>query len=91
LLRLLNERKTADGSQIPLCTAIATANPARADYYNEPLDPANLDRFALQLCTDGLVHDKVHCCCYCCCCCRRRCRRRRRRRCCCCCCCLVLC
>ena len=41
---------------IPLCTAIATANPARADYYNEPLDPANLDRFALQLTTDGLVH-----------------------------------
>eukprot|EP01047_Picozoa_sp_COSAG01_P046369 COSAG01_NODE_4348_length_5116_cov_1.582220_6_plen_143_part_00 len=25
--RLLNERKTADGATIPLCTAIATANP----------------------------------------------------------------
>lgn len=59
LLRLLNERKTADGSQIPLRTAIATANPSRSDYYNEPLDPANLDRFALQLCTDGLVHDEA--------------------------------
>lgn len=59
LLRLLNERKTADGSSIPLCTAIATANPARADYYNEPLDPSNLDRFALQLRTDGLVHDQA--------------------------------
>lgn len=59
LLRLLNERKTADGSQIPLCTAIATANPPRSDYYNEPLDPANLDRFALQLSTDGLVHDEA--------------------------------
>jgi MoxR-like ATPase len=59
LLRLLNERKTADGLQIPLCTAIATANPSRSDYYNEPLDPANLDRFALQLCTNGLVHDEA--------------------------------
>ena len=87
LLRLLNERRTADGERIPLCTAIATANPARAvrpnlpstllllvqaraalpacrhidvvapqDYYNEPLDPANIDRFAMQLCTEGLVH-----------------------------------
>ena len=29
------------GDAIPLLTAIATANPARDDYYNEALDPAN--------------------------------------------------
>jgi Mg-chelatase subunit ChlD len=55
LLRLLNER-VHDGVPIPLLTAIATANPSRDDYYNEPLDPANLDRFTLQLRTRGLVH-----------------------------------
>jgi MoxR-like ATPase len=54
LLRILNERKFGDQS-IPLLTAIATSNPMRDEYYNEPLDPANLDRFALQLRVSGLL------------------------------------
>ncbi len=54
LLRLLQERKLGD-VPIPLLTAIATSNPQRDEYYNEPLDPANLDRFALQLRVPGLL------------------------------------
>jgi len=54
LLRVLNERKFGERS-IPLLTAIATSNPLRDEYYNEPLDPANLDRFALQLRVSGLI------------------------------------
>ncbi len=48
LLRVLNERRFGD-RPLPLLSAIATGNPASDAYYNEPLDPANLDRFALQL------------------------------------------
>lgn len=54
LLRVLNERKFG-GESIPLLTAIATGNPTNDDYYNEPLDPANLDRFTLQMRTLGLL------------------------------------
>jgi MoxR-like ATPase len=54
LLRVLQERKLGD-APIPLLTAIATSNPQRDEYYNEPLDPANLDRFALQLRVRGLL------------------------------------
>ena len=54
LLRILNERKFGD-QEIPLLTTIATSNPLRDEYYNEPLDPANLDRFALQLRVSGLL------------------------------------
>jgi MoxR-like ATPase len=54
LLRILNERKFGERA-IPLLTAIATSNPLRDEYYNEPLDPANLDRFALQLRVSGLI------------------------------------
>ena len=54
LLRILNERKFGD-TPIPLLTAIATSNPLRDEYYNEPLDPANLDRFAIQLRVAGLI------------------------------------
>lgn len=54
LLRVLNERKFG-GETIPLLTAIATGNPTKDDYYNEPLDPANLDRFTIQMRTLGLV------------------------------------
>jgi MoxR-like ATPase len=54
LLRVLNERKFG-GDRIPLLTAIATGNPTKDDYYNEPLDPANLDRFTLQMRTLGLL------------------------------------
>ncbi len=54
LLRILNERKFGADS-IPLLSAIATSNPRRDEYYNEPLDPANLDRVALQLRVPGLI------------------------------------
>ena len=54
LLRILNERKFGE-KPIPLFTAIATSNPLRDEYYNEPLDPANLDRFAIQLRVSGLI------------------------------------
>ena len=54
LLRILNERKFGD-DRIPLLTAIATGNPTKDDYYNEPLDPANLDRFTIQMRTLGLL------------------------------------
>jgi MoxR-like ATPase len=54
LLRILNERKFGE-QPIPLLTAIATSNPLREEYYNEPLDPANLDRFAIQLRVAGLI------------------------------------
>ena len=54
LLRILNERQFLDLS-LPLMTAIATSNPTSGDYYNEPLDPANLDRFTLQLKTRGAL------------------------------------
>jgi MoxR-like ATPase len=56
LLRILNEREFA-GESLGLLTAIATSNPFEDDYYNEPLDPANLDRFALQLRIEGLLQD----------------------------------
>ena len=55
LLRVLNERKFGD-EEIPLLCAIATGNPMDDEYYNEPLDPANLDRFALQLRVEGMVY-----------------------------------
>ena len=56
LLRILNERRfDAFPGRLPLLSAIATANPPRDDFYNEALDPANLDRFALQVRTTGLL------------------------------------
>jgi len=54
LLRMLNERKYQT-ERIPLVSAIATTNPTSDAYYNEPLDPANLDRFTLQLRTRGSI------------------------------------
>ena len=54
LLRVLNERRFGDRA-LPLATAIATGNPASDEYYNEPLDPAHLDRFAIQLRVDSLL------------------------------------
>ena len=54
LLRILNERKYHE-RPIPLWSAVATGNPTSAEFYNEPLDPATLDRFALQIRTQGLV------------------------------------
>lgn len=63
LLRLLNERQYSGPSSngetwdLPLRTAIATSNPSDpgSRYYTEPLDPANLDRFVLQLRTEGAI------------------------------------
>ncbi|MDH4246562.1 MAG: VWA domain-containing protein, partial [Deltaproteobacteria bacterium] len=40
---------------LPLMSAIATSNPTGTEYYNEPLDPANLDRFTLQMKTKGAL------------------------------------
>lgn len=57
LLRILNERKFFD-ENIPLLTAIATSNPTADEYYNEPLDPANLDRFVLQIKSLGISYGK---------------------------------
>lgn len=54
LLRILNERRHGD-RPIPLLCAIATGNPSGDEYYNEPLDLAHLDRFALQLRVSGLL------------------------------------
>ncbi len=54
LLRILNERSYAE-SNLPLMTAIATSNPHLDEYYNEPLDPACLDRFTIQLQVSGLI------------------------------------
>jgi len=63
LLRLLNERQYNGPSSedkvwnLPLRTAIATSNPSDpgSRYYTEPLDPANLDRFVIQLRTEGAI------------------------------------
>lgn len=57
LLRILNERKFFN-EPIPLLTAIATSNPTADEYYNEPLDPANLDRFVLQVKSLGISYGK---------------------------------
>jgi MoxR-like ATPase len=56
LLRVLNERQFQT-EKIPLLTAIATSNPTADDYYNEPLDPANLDRFTIQIRSAGLIQE----------------------------------
>jgi hypothetical protein len=54
LLRILEERKHGS-TRIPLVSAIATANPPGDTYYTDPIDPAALDRFAIQLRVDGLI------------------------------------
>ena len=56
LLRILNERQFQT-EPIPLLTAIATSNPTVDEYYNEPLDPANLDRFTIQIRSAGLIQE----------------------------------
>ncbi|MGI9558837.1 MAG: AAA family ATPase [Thermodesulfobacteriota bacterium] len=57
LLRILNERKFFE-DPLPLMTAIATSNPTADEYYNEPLDPANLDRFVLQIKSFGTAYKR---------------------------------
>jgi len=54
LLQVLNERRF-DELELPLQTVIATGNPTEDDYANEALDPAYLDRFALQLRVSSLL------------------------------------
>lgn len=54
LLQLLNERSFM-GEELKLRCAIATGNPSSAEFVNEPLDPAVMDRFALQVDMAGLV------------------------------------
>jgi MoxR-like ATPase len=54
LLRVLNERHYGDGP-LPLRCAIATGNPADDLYANEPLDPAQLDRFTVQIRVGGML------------------------------------
>jgi MoxR-like ATPase len=54
LLRVLNERRFG-ARLLSLRCAIATGNPTDDAYANEPLDPAQLDRFTLQLRVEGLL------------------------------------
>src|SRR5262249_56158767 len=53
----LNEGGFGD-QPLPLLCAIATGNPPTDEYYNEPLDPATLDRFALQLRVGSLLQTR---------------------------------
>ncbi|MFQ5697870.1 MAG: AAA family ATPase [Myxococcota bacterium] len=54
LLRILAER-VALGRRLPLESAVATAAPPEADVYADPLEPSQLDRFAIQIELRGLV------------------------------------
>lgn len=54
LLRILAER-IALGRRLPLESAVATAAPPGAEVYADPLEPSQLDRFAVQLKLEGLV------------------------------------
>jgi len=54
LLRMLNERRFGV-ELLKLRCAIATGNPPREEFFNEPLDPAVMDRFTVQLCLSGLL------------------------------------
>jgi MoxR-like ATPase len=54
LLRILSERRAA-GAALPLETAIATAGAADLESYADPLEPSQLDRFAVQIRMRGLV------------------------------------
>ncbi|KAJ8598296.1 hypothetical protein CTAYLR_006004 [Chrysophaeum taylorii] len=47
LLRTLIERTDDAGAPLPLASCFATGNPPSEDHYNEALDPAALDRFAV--------------------------------------------
>ena len=54
LLPILGERRAA-GRALPLETAIATAAPRGAESYGDPLEPTQLDRFAIQVRLSGAV------------------------------------
>ena len=57
LLRILAER-VGPGGPIPLETAIATGSPPGEDVCADPLEPSQLDRFAIQVRMHGLVTGK---------------------------------
>jgi MoxR-like ATPase len=54
LLRILSERR-ALGRALPLETAVATALPPWSEVYADPLEPNQLDRFAIQIRMRGLL------------------------------------
>ncbi len=54
LLRILSERSWG-GRALPLESAVATALPARPDAFADPLEPTQLDRFAIQVRMPGLL------------------------------------
>ena len=54
LLRVLGERRLGERA-LPLETAIATAGPPDLESYADPLEPTQLDRFAIQVRMRGLV------------------------------------
>ena len=54
LLRILEERRVG-GVPLPLETAIATGAPPRLESHLDPLEPNQLDRFAIQIRLRGLV------------------------------------
>ena len=54
LLRILSERR-AGGARLPLESAIATAGTADLESYADPLEPSQLDRFAVQVRMRGLL------------------------------------
>lgn len=55
LLRALNERTDNDGHALPLSTCFATGNPPSDEHFNESLDPAALDRFAVHVRLESLI------------------------------------
>lgn len=54
LLRVLSERR-ALGRELPLECAVATAPPPELELYSDPLEPTQLDRFAVQVRMQGLL------------------------------------
>jgi MoxR-like ATPase len=54
LLHILSERR-ASGASLPLESAIATAGAADLESYADPLEPSQLDRFAVQVRMHGLL------------------------------------
>ena len=56
LLRILNERQF-NGTRLPLVSVFATATPHQLSYYTDPLEPATLDRFVIQLRTQEILQD----------------------------------
>ncbi len=54
LLRVLGQRRLADRA-LPLETAIATSGPPDLESYADPLEPTQLDRFAIQVRMRGLL------------------------------------